>query len=278
MNCPMCGKPNIKTKHGLAQHLAGGAGSGGHDLTASDAAEVAEAGWTGVVTSAGKPATNVGELLHILHGVPEDSAAEFLRLLLLNLVNDKRLPKYQFERRIDCFLTPFLPEIVTKVIGKGGQARLVAPEFPIKKKTDTDGNVSNQSTNADHLMILRDRPDEPDAWLLVELKTDSGSYNAEQAEIYRNAVLDGWPRLRADLETIRNASKKKDGYTELIKRVDTVAEDSPPDRVEVLYLTPGYLPTEPFHSIHFSQLVHLELSGHSTVWAILKELVLPALN
>lgn len=219
------------------------------------------------------------EVLKALTSLSETSSADFLRLLLTNLVSDKRLPKYQFERRFDCFLAPFLPRIIETVVG--GAALLVVPEFPLKKRD------SNQSTNADQLMLVRDRPGKSDTWVLVELKTDSGSYSPLQAEIYHEAADDGWSRLRADLELIRDASTHKAAYTHLIERVDEAAGGDAPQDVEVLYLSPSTKPPHVFHSVHFADhegcttashhLTLMDMDVHPEVWSVLKTLVLPEL-
>jgi len=245
----------------------GGLASGGHERTADEAADIVERVQLGEIVKSTATPDAVDDILRILTGLTDASAASFLRSLLAQLVADKRLPKYQFERRFDCFLGPFLPAIAEWRLG--GHAELVVPEFPLKKK---DGN---QSTNADYLMVLRDRIDAPDAWLLVELKTDPGSYNLVQADIYSQAVHDGWKRLRADLEQIRNASKNKAGYTYLIRAVDQ--ETPAPEHVEVLYLTPGFKTPHNFHSVTFSELQAQSFSHHPEVWELLRALVLPSL-
>ncbi len=277
MQCPECGKPNIKTQAGLRKHLMGGVASGGHDLPLEQATRLASAVLAGAVATPTAPKASVDEILHVLTSVSETSAADFLRLLLATLVSDKRLPKYQFERRIDCFLAPFLPRAVETIVG--GVAQLVVPEFPLKKPG------SNQSTNADHLLLVRDRPGKPDTWVLVELKTDSGSYSSLQADIYQEAVDDGWARLRADLGVIRNASTHKAAYTHLISRVDAAAGSLPPQTVEVLYVSPNTKPPHGFHSVHFAShqgcashhLMDMPMDVHQEVWSTLKTFVLAEL-
>ncbi len=239
---------------------------GGHGLAAAAAQDVAVAVAAGATPPQAAVMPDIKQALEALHGIDDATASGFLRLVLTTLAVDKQLPKYQFERRIDAFLTPFLPRIVEHTLG-GGTAQLVAPEFPI----------SNQSTNADHLVLVRDRPGSQDTWLLVELKTDTGSYNPVQAQIYAEAVEDGWTRLRADLDIIRNASTKKAGYTHLIKRVDAAAGGSGATAVEVMYLTPISNPPKGFHSVHYSELMRLEVDVYPEVWTVLQALILPAL-
>jgi len=255
---------------GLRKHLSGGKASGGHDMPPAKAQALALQVVAGHAVAGVMAPAAIDEVLTVLHQLSDESAADFLRRLLVNLVADKRLPKYQFERRFDCLFSPFLPAIAAHVLGF--EASLVVPEFPLKKSN------SNQSTNADHLLMLRNAEGAPLSWLLVELKTDATSYSPLQADIYKDAIRDGWPRLRSDLEQIRQASKAKEAYTHLIARVDGVAGSSPPDDVEVLYITPSSKPPHGFHSVHFAELVKLTLGPNEQVWEVLKTLVLPELH
>ena len=66
--------------------------------------------------------------------------ASFIVRLFEMLTAHKRLPKYQFERRIDGIISLFLPGILRQV--KGWNVELVVPEFPLKKA------LNNQSTSA----------------------------------------------------------------------------------------------------------------------------------
>jgi hypothetical protein len=273
VQCPICGKPDIKTLHGLRKHLSGGKASGGHDIAPDVAGLQSTAIWQGTPSVATAPSVPTAEVLAAIEKLSDSAAADYLRVLLAGLVADKQLPKYQFERRIDALLAPFLPKIVQKAFG-GGAASAVVPEFPLKKP-----GASNQSTNADHLLILRDRPARAaDCWVLLELKTDSSSYDLKQAEIYRLAQLGGWSRLRDDIVTIRNASTKKDGYTALLQRLDDGAGREPPEHVEILFLTPSSIPPPGFHSIHFSELLNVDMDVHPEVWELLRTLVFPVLS
>ncbi len=194
VQCPRRGKPEIKTRHGLRKHLSGGAASGGHGLPFDVADLAATAVWEGGSPDVTAPTVTPAEVINAMTALSDSSAAHYLRVLLASLVADKQLPKYQFERRIDALLTPFFPTMVERALG-GGTASVVVPELPLKKP-----GASNQSANADHLLVVRDRPaGAPDCWVLLELKTDSGSYDPQQAAIYRFAQRDGWSRLRAEL-------------------------------------------------------------------------------
>ena len=208
--------------------------------------------------------------------IPGDDAAAYLRLLFAQLVRNKALPKYQFERRIDALLSPFVSDLVAHFLG--GIATQVVPEFPLKKKE----KESNQSTNADQLLVVRDRPTGPDAWVLFELKTDAGSFDLPQAYIYLEAQRDGWWRLRSDIDAIYAATKAKSQYKELMDRIDRGAGDRCPEQVEVLYLTPSLglttlKQTFPFTFITFDQLLEIDMPVYDSVWKALKGAVFPVL-
>ncbi len=276
LQCPYCPK-YAASWAGLRTHLAGQTSNGGHAVPLPDAELMAKAAQpveAAAPSLASPPTSDV--VLEALNGIPGDDAAAYLRLLLAQLVADKKLPKYQFERRIDALLSPFVPRLVEHFLG-GGTATTVVPEFPLKKEG------SNQSTNADQLLVLRERPELPDAWVLFELKTDAGSFDIPQAQIYADARRDGWPRLRSDLAVIYQATKAKAQYKTLIDRVDKAAGDRSPDQVHVLYLTPALaLPalaeTFPFTFVTFDQLRRVEMPIFPPVWHALKTVVLPALT
>jgi hypothetical protein len=115
------------------------------------------------------------------------------------VVANKNLPKYPFERVVDAFLGVFLPDIVGQLWSPPGNVRLVAQEFPLKEG-------SNQSTNVDYLLRVRD----PEAWVFLELKTDVASVRDRQAEIYANKLVgNSMKALLAELDTIASVTKQR---------------------------------------------------------------------
>lgn len=185
------------------------------------------------------------------------------------MVSFKALPKYQFERRIDIFLVPFLPEILSNCLKSEGPFEFVVPEFPLKRPE------SNKSRNADYLFF--DRSPEKERWILFELKTDDGSIGASQMSGYRRAMKAGMARLVKDVRTIRDASPHAGKYSELIRRLEGYPVDRP---VHLVYLSPGSLRRELHgtdeYSITFGDLLGLELKTSPDVWNWIRATVVQA--
>ena len=112
--------------------------------------------------------------------------------LLDLLAENKQMPQYAAERRLDLFINLFLEDILTARLGE--KVSFVAPEFPLK----VDSN--NQSCKLDYLCVCDDtkRP------IFVELKTDAMSFEDDQARFYlRHAEL--WPACVERLKKIMRA-------------------------------------------------------------------------
>ncbi len=165
--------------------------------------------------------------------VTQDTCRDFLSALFSVLAQ-----KYQFERRIDIFLTMFLPEIFYELFG--WQVALAAPEFPLKK----DSN--NQSTNVDHLLFRRAERVDDERWLFFELKTDRFSVRDDQIEIYRRAMQRGMPALFQELAAIRTATQARHGqkYDLLVQRLAPFPLNRP---IELVYF---HRARSPFFSAH----------------------------
>ena len=164
------------------------------------------------------------------------------------------LPKYQLERRVDIFLTPFLEALVGQ--GLGARATLVVPEFPLRtihrpasaKEEDSgagdpedDGKDTAHTVNVDYLLWVEPEG-QPPYWVFLELKTDTGSFKPDQALLYAAARSLGMRRLRVDLDFVRERSKRQaPKYDRLIGRLDGFDREA--DRIVLLYLGPSGLET-----------------------------------
>ena len=181
--------------------------------------------------------------------------------VLARLEDWYRFPKYQLERRVDIFLTfflePFFEREARLLLGHrhdDAQVSLVAPEFPLLSeilKIEVPASraaprpdlskVKARTVNADYLLYRwAPRP----AWLLVELKTDQGSFDDTQLRRYERARDLGMVELQRHLrEKVRPATDDGPKYDHLIRRLDDFPlEDETP--VEVVYLAPR-LPRDP---------------------------------
>lgn len=268
MRCPLCSK-EAKTSQGLTKHLMGGVRYGGHELNKADALQqvVRAAHVSG--PPAGAPPVKLPNIAHD-SSVPDRVKSGFLYSALARVVDNKDLPKYQFERVIDAFLGSFLPDIVAAV--DGGSIELVAQEFPLKKPD------SFQSTNMDYVLFRHDDPKREGAWIFLELKTDPRSLRVVQDAIYTR-ILDRdttMTSLIEDVRAISGRSSQPAKYHELLGRFEGYRLDRP---LEVMYLAParhelpGY--DGVFRSITFADLRQIELEDFAGEWGVFKELVLP---
>jgi hypothetical protein len=156
------------------------------------------------------------------------SLASSIEALFSRLDDFRRFPKYSLERRLDLFIALFIEEFLSTRYET--PIRIVAPEFPLKKKGD-----SNLSTNVDYL-LYREGP--KPAWILLELKTAEKSFHEEQEAIYRWASGRGMQALIEDLRKIKRASDYKERYNVLIKQVNSI--NAPADAaIEIAYLAPA---------------------------------------
>jgi hypothetical protein len=131
----------------------------------------------------------------------------FLHELLSHLEANRGFPKYQYERRIDAFISFFLPDVLKARFGVVCTVRI--PEFPVKKFD------SNLCENADYLIF-----DEQTATLwLVELKTDAGSVKPSQLDYYNRALTDSWDALCAEVQQIRGRSAHGTKYDVVLNQM-----------------------------------------------------------
>ncbi len=201
----------------------------------------------------------------------EGPASKFLHDILDKLVEFKALPKYQFERRVDIFLVPFLPRILEKTLKVEGPIELVVPEFPLKRDDDY------MSRNADYL--LYDGTQGKERWILFELKTDSEYENPKQIARYREAKKSCMPKLIEDVRCIRRSKSDHDRrtcqkYDKLLELLDKYKDhyDHP---IHIVYLSPKPLDDElegpDEHSVTFQSLLDLDFKGE--VWKVIRDTI-----
>jgi hypothetical protein len=167
--------------------------------------------------------------------------------LMIRLADWSRFPKYQLERRVDIFLTPFLASYVGwRLAGDASAARLVAPEFPLLASREGKPARKNgkkaptaHTVNVDYLLHLERRTGQR-SWVLVELKTDRHSYRDRQDVLYWKALDTGMSKLRKDLEFVRDHTKERhrpkyDAVELALKSLDHL----PAESLELAYLGPG---------------------------------------
>lgn len=162
--------------------------------------------------------------------------------LMSRLADWSGFPKYQLERRVDIFLTPFLESFLSWALK--GHAQLVVPEFPIpsvlrQRELRLGEEPPNALTaNADFLFHLTREGAPQSVWLFLELKTDPLSFKDDQLLLYRRACGRTMATLIADIERVEGATttRHEQKYAKVLGAVRSVAR--PGDPVELAYLTP----------------------------------------
>lgn len=202
----------------------------------------------------------------------------FIEELLESLVQNKKLPKYQFERRIDAILHLFLPDLLTQHFGH--EVETLVAEFPLKK----EGN--RQSTNVDYLMVMRDSDNFIKYWLFFELKTDDSSVEAKQIDIYESAMYKRMPTLISDIHEIMSGTTAVSKYMHLLERLKFIPDyDRTP--IRVIYLSPTIptrfqyprqLESARIYPLTFSELEKISVKRFPEAWNLFRKIVIPVLS
>jgi hypothetical protein len=113
-----------------------------------------------------------------------------------DLIEFRKFPNYQLERRIDIFLLQLIPNLLNNHFNDESDWRLVLPEFPVSLSQDND-----TFDQMDYLFW------NGETLLFIELKTDSRSYKTEQVLRYQNLTKKNWLSMYSFL--IRKSKSKK---------------------------------------------------------------------
>lgn len=254
---------------GLTKHLSGTYQYGGHGMERVAARSLAES-LSGDARSLGAapitaPVVVTAEPTAVAPLSP-DAERSFIVTLFHQMVADKALPKYQFERRVDAILAVLLPDLLSQL--EGGDIRYVLSEFPLKKVT------GNQSTNVDHVYFDH----AAERWLFCEIKTDASSVRHDQIGIYLEAVRAGMPSLVDGVRTIRTATLQPGKYTALLQRLERLPLDRP---LSLIYLAPalGMKSLAPsVRVLSYGELAEFEHRQHPEAWSAFRSLLIPALR
>lgn len=196
---------------------------------------------------------------------------DYLREVFGQLARFKNLPKYQFERRVDGFISVFLTDILRATWD--WDTEIVAPEFPIKK----EGN--NQSTNVDYLLYRTQNSSAEDAWLFVELKTDKGSFDEVQYNTYKRAQVAGMAKLREDLNHIYRKTRDKKKYKALFEKLKSSDLDRP---IELVYVIPSGSkrpkPEKGLKVLTFKRISKMKLQRYPLVWHAFREEIVKSID
>ncbi len=203
------------------------------------------------------------------------SLSQSVEVLFQQLDSFRGFPKYALERRLDVFVSLFLEEYLSTRFE--APVRIVAPEFPLKRKEDF------QSTNVDYL--LRREGPRP-AWLFLELKTSAGSIDKAQLALYREAKERGMRDWRKDLmaihERCRSDAARSEKYDVLLKALASAGAWQQELPIEVVYLSP---PSRAFEASGFQEwgrwlpleeFARWQPRRHAELWEHVRKLLVPA--
>lgn len=177
------------------------------------------------------------------------------------IVQNSRLPKYQFERASEPLIAPFMNQWLSSKFGRS--LRTVAVEVPIKKCENY------QSTNADYLMV-----DEMSNWYLIEVKTRKSNLLASQLDAYARASMNGADQMLKDSLEIEQKSIFKEKYRELNRRI----QDG--KHITVVLVTPhrerpGILRADDYKNFKWFSITDMftyEPTDHRELWSIVRRL------
>lgn len=150
----------------------------------------------------------------------------YLNKIIKLLIENKKFPNYQAERRMDIFLNVLLADFLTEYLGE--KVDFVCPEFPLRKKGEY-----NRSTKLDYLCKTENEV------IFVELKTDNKSFSVNQLDIYFEEET--WGKWMDKLYDIQKATKDKDKYEHLFKTLkqhELSLNNYKDASIRVLYLSP----------------------------------------
>ncbi len=300
--CPFC-NTFATYPHNLRTHLAGKSYPG-HRLTLEEAEQISKEVFSGVYPSNPKNPKTTSIVIQgpaqkqeqgpdtktvydsrlqlkqqeFPRAYPQDGFQYFLEELLETLVENKKLPKYQFERRIDAILHLFLPDLLTAHFGY--EVETIVAEFPLKKS----GN--RQSTNVDYLMLMRDSKNFIKYWLFFELKTDNLSIEDDQLDAYESAMHRTMPALIRDIVEILSGTTAVSKYKYLLERLKGIPNnDQTPLRV--IYLSPTIparlryarqLDKSQIYPLTFSEIENLPVKRFPEAWDLFRKIIMPLLR
>lgn len=162
--------------------------------------------------------------------------------LIDRMLDWRQFPHYRLEFRADAVLSFAIPSLVKELFQDVEAIREeVIPEFPLPQKILDPTCEHYRSERLDYALFSADLR----SLIIVELKTDGGSFRPKQTE-----KMERLTRLGADeicewfdlLKTLRQRNKQKRKYDRLLSIIDKLYGESgsmsAPIRVFVLFLAP----------------------------------------
>ena len=127
-----------------------------------------------------------------------------------DLIEFRKFPNYQLERRIDIFLLQFMPDLLRNHFNNASDWRLVLPEFPVQLNEEND-----RYDQMDYLFW------NGETLLFVELKTDSKSYRKAQIDRYVDLTDSDWSSMYSFLIKKSRAKKNWRKFADQILYIQT---------------------------------------------------------
>ena len=152
---------------------------------------------------------------------------EIIQQIFDNLEDWRKLPKYQLERRLDIFFTPYLKKIIEDKFKGTIFDDLIIPEFPLKK------DENNQSVNVDYVMFSKNKS----SCLFIELKTDMSSKNDIQTSYLKQNSTKKIKDFIDNINKISDKTKHKEKYSNLQKKLKNIKSNID-TKVIVIFLLP----------------------------------------
>lgn len=148
----------------------------------------------------------------------------------------KKLPSYQAERRMDIFFGIYLEKILkAKGFFDKGEQLVIIPEFPQKAWNKETGKETddNRSVKIDYLVASNEK------MYAVELKTDTKSVNVDQINYYERFLNKVWPEHKELVKTLFEASNEKDKYSKLQSLINPIQYGDEKQPTGVIYIGPN---------------------------------------
>lgn len=191
---------------------------------------------------------------------------DFLQTIFNLLNENKKLPYYQAERRIDIFINFFLEDIIRQHT-IFTDAIYVAAEFPLKKAEKSD-----HAAHIDYLMYSKIH----NRMLFVELKTDNRSFKEDQISFYDsdNQFLSWYQKMNL-IKMKKFDHKKRELINVIEQKVGDITDKM---LVEAVILQPSIDATLRNSKWHYVELNHLTIKTEfQEEWDLFEKWVLSRL-
>ncbi len=154
-----------------------------------------------------------------------------LSRMFTNLDRWRHFPDYQLERRADIFFSVYLAGLLEEFTDRP-MMDMILPEFPVKLDLVCAKEPSGRSVKVDYVLFSQNR----EMVYFVELKTDQGSFDADQHKRLEAAKRVGFREiLRGLTEIVRRTNSPQKYYHLLYWLCEAGFLELPPDIEDYVY-------------------------------------------